>query len=153
MNASDSGSRKMGRTVLAVDPGRGKCGLAVLDGMRVLARAVVPRDSLAATLREWRGQFAIDEIIVGNRTSAEEVAAAVRRELPGVPVALGDEAGTTLEARRLYFTEHPQRGWRRIIPPGLRLPPEPYDDYAAVVLARRRAARGLPTNLDEASRK
>ncbi|HEY6104315.1 MAG TPA: hypothetical protein VI007_13935 [bacterium] len=143
----------MARTVLAVDPGRGKCGLAVLDGMRVLARAVVPRDDLAEMLRDWRRQFPIGEVIVGNRTSAEEVASVVRRELPGVPVNLSDEAGTTLEARRLYFEDHPQRGWRRIIPPGLRLPLEPYDDYAAIVLARRRAAQGLPANLDEASRK
>jgi RNase H-fold protein (predicted Holliday junction resolvase) len=143
----------MAQAVLAVDPGREKCGLAVLDGTVVLARAVVPRDELAAMLRAWRGKFPIREVVVGNRTSAGEVAAVVRRELPGVPVALGDETGTTLEARRLYFAEHPPRGWRRIIPPGLRLPPEPYDDYAAVVLARRYAAQGLPANLDEGSRK
>jgi RNase H-fold protein (predicted Holliday junction resolvase) len=143
----------MSKTVLAVDPGRGKCGLAVLDGTVILARAVIARDDLGATLRAWSQRFRPAEIVVGNRTGAEEVAAAVRREAPGLPVTLGDEAGTTLEARRLYFAEHPQRGWRRLIPLGLQVPPEPYDDYAAVVLARRQAARGLPANLDEASRK
>jgi RNase H-fold protein (predicted Holliday junction resolvase) len=141
----------MGRIVLAVDPGRGKCGLAVLDGDAVLARAVVSRDDLGASIRSLKRKFTIAEIVVGNRTTAEAVSAVVRGELPGVPVSFVDETGTTLEARRLYFTEHPPRGWRRLVPRGLRVPPEPYDDYAAVALARRRAAGGLPAKLDETS--
>ena len=128
-------------TLLAVDPGREKCGLAVVDGNAVLARGVVARDQLTAAVRSWKGRFAISEVVVGNRTAAEEVTALVRLELPGLPVSLADETGTTLEARRLYFAEHPRRGWRRLLPVGLQVPPEPYDDYAAVVVARRRLAR------------
>ncbi|HLA24526.1 MAG TPA: pre-16S rRNA-processing nuclease YqgF [bacterium] len=143
----------MGDAVLAVDPGREKCGLAVVDGAAVLARAVVTRDHLSARLRSWKQRFAITEVVVGNRTGAEEVAAVIRLELPGVTLTLGDEAGTTLEARRLYFADHPRRGWRRLVPVGLQVPPEPYDDYAAVVVARRRLAGRLPANFDRASRK
>lgn len=139
--------------ILAVDPGREKCGLAVVDGAAVLARAVVMRDDLGMALRSLKQRFALTEVVVGNRTGADETAAVIRLELPGVSVTLGDEAGTTLEARRLYFADHPRRGWRRLIPLGLQLPPEPYDDYAAVVLARRRLAGRLPSNLDRASRK
>ena len=142
----------MGDAVLAVDPGREKCGLAVVDGAAVLARAVVTRDDLSARLRSWKQRFAITEVVVGNRTGAEEVAAAIRLELPGVTLTLGDEAGTTLEARRLYFEDHPRRGWRRLVPAGLQVPPEPYDDYAAVVVARRRLTGKPPANLDRAAR-
>jgi hypothetical protein len=46
-----------------------------------------------------------------------------------------EEAGTTLAARARYFKEHPRRGWRRLLPLGLQTPPEPYDDYVAVLLA------------------
>lgn len=143
----------MGDAVVAVDPGLQKCGLAVLDGDTVLARAVVTRDDLGAVIRSLKQKFAIAEVVVGNRTGAEGVTAAVRLELPGVPVTLSDEAGTTLEARRLYFAEHPRRGWRRLVPVGLQVPPEPYDDYAAVVVARRRLGRRLAGNLGGASRK
>lgn len=139
--------------ILAVDPGRGKCGLALVDGPTVVARRVVSRDDLGSSVRMWRQMFAIAEVVVGRCTSAEDAAAIIRQALPDIPLTLVDERGTTLEARRLYFAEHPRRGWRRLLPVGLQVPPEPYDDYAAVVLARRRFARGLPANLDRASRK
>jgi RNase H-fold protein (predicted Holliday junction resolvase) len=143
----------MSHVVLAVDPGREKCGLAVVDGPAVLARAVTAPGDLGAIVRSWKQEFAIAEILVGNRTSAEEVSAVLRGELPDVPMSLVDESGTTLEARRLYFAEHPPRGWRRLLPAGLQVPPEPYDDYAAVAVARRRLAQRLPGSLHGASRK
>jgi hypothetical protein len=52
-----------------------------------------------------------------------------------VPLRAVDEHGTTLRARARYFTDHPPRGWRRLIPRSLQTPPEPYDDYVAVLLA------------------
>lgn len=137
----------MEHLLLAIDPGRQKCGVAVVAQGSVLMHAVVSRDGLAETLRSLRGRFGIAEVVVGDRTGAGEVAAVLRRELAGVRVTLMNEAGTTLEARRLYFAEHPRRGWRRLIPLTLQVPPEPYDDYSAIVLARRRAAQGLPAKL------
>jgi len=143
----------MARLVLAVDPGRRKCGIAVVSETAVLVRHVVPRDRLGEMLRSLRARFALTEAVVGDRTGAGDVVAEVRRELSALPVALADERGTTLEARRLYFAEHPRRGWRRLLPVGLQVPPEPYDDYAAVALARRRAARKAPPNFHGASSK
>lgn len=137
--------------MLAVDPGRARCGIAVVSGRSVLARSVVAREALGEALAALRRRFAITEALVGDRTGAADVVATVRREMPGLPVALVDEAGTTLEARRLYFADHPPRGWRRLLPSGMRTPPEPYDDYAAVALARRRFAGGLPPNFHRAS--
>lgn len=128
--------------VLAVDPGRDKCGLAVGQDGRVVAQAVVARSRLAAALREWAGRFAVDRVIIGDRTGAAEVRQEVERALPGRPVSLVPEEETTLLARRRYFQDHPPRGWRRLLPLSLQEPPEPYDDYAAVVLLERFAARG-----------
>ncbi|MDR7401471.1 MAG: pre-16S rRNA-processing nuclease YqgF [Armatimonadota bacterium] len=128
--------------ILALDPGRDKCGLAAGEGGRVLAQAVVPRSRLAAVLGEWAGRFAVDRVIIGDRTGAAEVRQEVERALPGTPVSLVPEEGTTLLARRRYFQDHPPRGWRRLLPVSLQEPPEPYDDYAAVVLLERFAARG-----------
>lgn len=143
----------MGSVILAIDPGREKCGVAVVSPSEVRAREVVSVGGLGGLLRSLRTRFAFTEAVVGDRTGAGDVVAAIRSELPGVTVTLADEAGTTLEARRLYFADHPPRGWRRLLPLGLRVPPEPYDDYAAVVMARRLAAERVPPNFHRTSPK
>ncbi len=123
--------------VLAVDPGRGKCGMAVVDRSEVAARGVVPIDRVVAAAVGWAREFGIHTIVLGNRTAAEDVEARLAAALPAATIVKVDEAGTTEAARRRYFAEHPPRGWRRLIPLGMQVPPEPYDDYVAVMLAER----------------
>ena len=48
-----------------------------------------------------------------------------------------DERATTLLARRRYFDANPPRGWKRLVPRGMLLPPRPIDDFAAVLIAER----------------
>lgn len=122
------------RVVLAIDPGRDKCGVAVCEPGAVRGRAVIAPSALPDLVREWHRQYGVTEVVVGNRTASQDIV----RLLDGVldvPVIAIDEEGTTLRARTRYFDEHPPRGWRRLIPRGLMVPPEPYDDYAAVLLA------------------
>jgi len=122
------------RTVLAIDPGRSKCGVAVCQVDRILAHAVVSLDSLAAYVADCRRKYGLTEVVIGDRTGAD----AVERLLTGVvaePLRRIDEAGTTLLARDRYFKDHPPRGWRRLVPRGMLTPPEPYDDYAAILMA------------------
>lgn len=114
--------------------------MAVVSAAGVQARAIVSPDALAALLREWVGRHAVTEIVVGDRTGAAAVVEAARAL--GLPVERVDEAGTTLRARARYFADHPRRGWRRLLPLGLQTPPEPYDDYAAVLLAEARLRAG-----------
>lgn len=134
---------KEGRLILAVDPGRGKCGLAVLEGPggRVLARRVVPTSGLIPAVRALTEGHALFLAVIGDRTASAEVRDALVSALPWLTVRTVKEEGTTLEARTLYFGDHPPRGWRRLLPRSLQLPPEPYDDYSAVVLGRRFLAR------------
>lgn len=131
------------RVVLAIDPGRGKCGVAVCAPGTVLARAVTAPDALPALIEEWQRRFSVTEIVVGDRTGAEAVLDAIRGAARR-PITLVDEAGTTLRARARYFAEHPPRGWRRLIPRTLQIPPEPFDDYAAVLLAEAALAGARP---------
>jgi len=122
--------------VLAIDPGRDKCGLAVVSaGGRILAREIVPPKKLAERAASRAQQFPGASIIVGRGTGARAARAALRAAgLEAIPVR---EEGTTLAARALYYREHPPRGWRRLIPITLQVPPVPLDDYAAVVIAER----------------
>jgi hypothetical protein len=136
-----------GALILAVDPGRWKCGLAVLEVPhgRVIVRRVVPTAGLIPAARALGERHALTLAVVGDRTGSAEIRQALTSALPGLAVRTVREAGTTLEARSLYFEDHPPRGWRRVLPRSLQLPPEPYDDYSAIVLGRRfLARRGLP---------
>jgi RNase H-fold protein (predicted Holliday junction resolvase) len=131
-------------TVLAIDPGLHKCGVAVCVPGAVLARAIVPPGEVPRVVVAWAGQHRIDVIVVGGGTGSREIMAALAGlrasgRLP--PVAAEEERDSTLAARRRYFEEHPPTGWRRLIPRSFQVPPEPYDDYAAVVIAERRLAK------------
>ena len=137
------------RVILAIDPGREKCGVAVCATGRVLERAVASPRELADLVAAWQRRHGITEIVVGNRTGSADIVARVR-EAVAVPVRSVEESGTTLMARMRYFAEHPPRGWRRLLPAGLRIPPEPYDDYAAVLLAERALAEAGAGQVGEA---
>lgn len=132
-------------TVLAIDPGRDKCGLAAARPGEVLHQEVLPRDRLVARVAELVEQFRVDVVVVGDATGSRDVL----RDLAGVrvPVRVVPEAGTTLEARRRYFRDHPPRGLARLLPEGLRVPPRPLDDYVAVLLAERFLEAEVPSGL------
>ncbi len=123
--------------VLAVDPGRQKCGLAIGEGGTIARMGIVAASVLVETVSAWVREYAPERIILGNRTGAKDLYRLLTARIPDVPVVLVEEAGTTLEARRRYFREHPPRGWRRLLPWSMQRPPEPYDDYVAVLLAER----------------
>jgi RNase H-fold protein (predicted Holliday junction resolvase) len=123
-------------TVLGLDPGTRKCGIAVLRGAGSLPTLeIVPIDELAGRLRAIVAETHVDVAAVGRGTNAAAICATVR-DL-GLDVELVDERETTLLARARYFADHPPRGWRRLVPRGMLLPPRPIDDYAALLIAER----------------
>jgi hypothetical protein len=72
--------------------------------------------------------------VVGNGTGSREMAQRVSAAVRPLEVVLVQEHRTSELARARYLAEHPPRGWRRLIPRGLRTPDEPYDDLVAVIL-------------------
>ena len=125
----------MSRRVLAIDPGREKCGVAVLasDG-GVLVQRVVMTAALDATVGTLIRAYE-PNVIMGNGTTSAD--AKKRVEALGVPVTLVDEYRTTDAAKFAYWKAHPPRGWRRLVPRGMLVPPVPVDDFVAVILAQR----------------
>ncbi len=128
--------------VLALDPGRAKCGIAVVcqaasggDRPRVLHREIVEAARVVARVLPLVAQHGVETLLVGNATGGTVLARALREALPEVPVQLVEEAFTSQRARSRYLQEHQPRGLQRLLPPGLRTPPVPIDDYAALLLA------------------
>ena len=123
--------------ILAVDPGLDKCGVVATDDTVILERAIVPAAEFSRVIREWARRHRISQVVLGDRTGRVEILTQISTVLPGVAVSLVKEAHTTLLARRRYFADHPPRGWRRLLPLSMQVPPEPYDDYAAVIILER----------------
>ncbi|HWR38259.1 MAG TPA: pre-16S rRNA-processing nuclease YqgF [Patescibacteria group bacterium] len=139
--------------VAAVDPGRQKCGLAVVHREQgILYRSVVETENLPEQLMTVVQRYRPDRILLGDGTGQAPVAAALQKNLDGVtgqpllPITSVDEYGTTEQARQRYWREQPPRGWRRLLPQGLLMPPVPVDDYVAVLLAERYFAVGASKN-------
>lgn len=124
--------------VIAVDPGRAKCGVAAVavDG-DILSRAIVETDRVGLTAAALAHTFAATIIVLGGRTGAPRAWELIHAADPALTIAEIEEDMTTLEARERYWRETPPGCLLRLMPRGLRVPPEPVDDWAAVVLAER----------------
>ncbi|HVA32978.1 MAG TPA: hypothetical protein VNG31_02445 [Candidatus Baltobacteraceae bacterium] len=122
--------------VLGVDPGSAKAGYALVDDRgRMLEGGVVAISELPSRLADLAAAHPVEALALGQGTRAAAVALALAPL--GLPIHYVDEFETSRRARDLYFADHPPRGWRRLIPVGLQLPPRAVDDYAALLIARR----------------
>ena len=129
--------------LLAIDPGRAKCGLAVVRGPErpgetivCLERRVVETERLTLAVSEiLRRRPEIRRFLLGNATHSATLRKALVEVFPQMPLETVDEHGTSARARVRYVQENPAPGWRRLLPQGLRSPEVPYDDYAALLLA------------------
>ncbi len=129
--------------ILAVDPGRLKCGLALLELQRVVLKEVVSRTETVNRIVELLPSNG--PIIVGDRTGSKEFIEELLAAIPHISnrVEPTDEHLSSVQARQRYWLEHPPQGWHRLVPVSLQVPPVPIDDYVAVILAERYLAKML----------
>jgi RNase H-fold protein (predicted Holliday junction resolvase) len=145
MNATDV------QVAIAIDPGRAKCGVAVVEASgAVQHQCVVPTETLCAELAARLKQFpVVAAIVVGCGTGCKELIARIADAASPIPVEQVDEAHTSEEARRRWVQTHPPSGLGRLMPSSLRCPDAPYDDYVAIILAerwwRQRSSHSLQT--------
>jgi RNase H-fold protein (predicted Holliday junction resolvase) len=125
-----------------LDPGRSKCGLVLTDPERreIRQALVLPPEAAWEHLQHWHRHQALAAVVIGDGTGSGPWR---RRLEPLLPVELVDERGTTLAARRRYWQLFPARGWRQLLPLGLRVPPRDVDDVVAQLLLERRLGREL----------
>lgn len=125
-----------GASIAAIDPGREKCGFAVLkDTGETLYQTVLETAHLAEAVEEASVKYGFTILLLGDGTTSGE--AKKRLHDLSVDIVVVDEKYTTEDARRMYWEAHPPKGWRRLIPVTMQLPPVPVDDYVAVLLAKR----------------
>jgi len=130
------------KTVLAIDPGSSKCGMALvtrdeLGQIQLVWRKIVEPGQVIERMVEARAVRGFELVIVGSGTNSDDVVRNIREDWVGAAILIIDEKNTTLEARERYWAVTKRRGWRRLLPATLQVPPEPVDDFAAFILAER----------------
>lgn len=127
----------MNDEILAIDPGREKTGIAILKNSDVLEHKIINSEELVQIIKSLLEKYIIKTIVMGNGTSSKKKYDLLKREFIDRDIVLINEYRTTDEARKLYFQENPPRGWKKLIPLGMQVPPVPVDDYAAIVIGRK----------------
>ncbi|WP_044259366.1 pre-16S rRNA-processing nuclease YqgF [Richelia intracellularis] len=126
-------------TILGFDPGRDKCGIAVMGLDRQLYNhQVLPAKQVITTINNLQEKFPISLIVMGDQTTAKGWQKLLQADLlKPVNIIMVDERYTSLEARDRYWQMYPPQGLIKILPPGIRTPSQPIDDIVAILLIER----------------
>lgn len=125
--------------IIAIDPGRDKCGLAVVERQgKVLELELVPRANLSVrlmvTFAEWRLKSSELVVLMGNGTQHQQVLQELKKNCD-LSIQVVEEYGSTLAARELYWQRNQASCWQRLLPTTWRSTP-PLDAYAAWAIAK-----------------
>jgi RNase H-fold protein (predicted Holliday junction resolvase) len=129
---------KRSETILGFDPGKDKCGVAVMDGDRsLLYHQVLMTIEVTTKIGDLCQQYHVSRIVMGDQTTAKKWQQRLIAVFPDLPIDLIDERYSSLEARDRYWQMYPANFITRLIPQGMRQPPRPIDDLVAIILIER----------------
>tara|TARA_B100000700_G_scaffold330662_1_gene458104 strand:- start:6560 stop:6991 length:432 start_codon:yes stop_codon:yes gene_type:complete len=130
------------KTLIAIDPGYGKCGLILADieNHTVLYAINAGKKNVIFILNKWLKEEDVKAIIMGNGTSSKYWSEALNIK---IPIYFIDEGGSTLQARRRYFEIFPPNLFYRLLPSGIIPFPKNLDLFAALVLMEKYLGRKL----------
>lgn len=125
--------------ILGFDPGKDKCGIAVMGrDKNVCYHQVVLSDEAIPTIQSLCKQFPMELLVMGDQTTSKSWKQKLSQSLsPEIEIVRVDERYSSLEAKDRYWEMYPPTGLSRLIPQGMRTPPRPVDDIVAIVLIER----------------
>ncbi|MGB3755741.1 MAG: pre-16S rRNA-processing nuclease YqgF [Rivularia sp. (in: cyanobacteria)] len=125
--------------ILGFDPGKDKCGVAVMGLDRQLQyHEVVSSEEAIASIGDLYQKYPISLLVMGNQTTSKRWKQQIEEKLsPTVNIILVDERYSSLEARDRYWQMYPPKGFTKLLPKGMRTPPRPIDDIVAILLIER----------------
>jgi RNase H-fold protein (predicted Holliday junction resolvase) len=125
-------------TILGFDPGKDKCGVAVMAGDRGLVyHQVLLTAEVTAQISDLCQQYNVSRIVMGDQTTSKQWKRQLTTVCPDLPISLVDERYSSLEARDRYWQMYPANFFTSLIPQGMRQPPRPIDDLVAIILIER----------------
>jgi RNase H-fold protein (predicted Holliday junction resolvase) len=119
--------------ILAIDPGKDKCGLALFgkEG-KLVEQKIVRRHDLIRSISHYQAAT----LVIGDTANGREINKELRRHHPEQKTVLFPEVNTTRQAREAFWRANPPRGLWRLVPISLRTLHVPVDDYAAVIIGK-----------------
>ncbi len=121
--------------ILAIDPGKDKCGLALFNKEgKVVEQKIVKRQELHRAIAHYHEA---PKLVIGDSANGRAIAEELKGLHPNQAIVLSPEKNSTWEARKLYWRAHPPKGWRRFVPTSFLSLPTAIDDYAAVIIGQR----------------
>jgi RNase H-fold protein (predicted Holliday junction resolvase) len=128
--------------LLGFDPGRDKCGLALVEAEgNIIQKEVVVSQQAILTIKKWSQTYSIAQIVMGNQTTSKQWRDQLKEAFPEIEIIMVDERNSSIEARDRYWQLYPPRGLMALVPKGMRVPPRPIDDIVAVLLVERSLQR------------
>ncbi|AFY94295.1 pre-16S rRNA-processing nuclease YqgF [Chamaesiphon minutus] len=125
-------------TILGFDPGKDKCGVAVMNGDRALLyHQVLLTAEVISQISNLCQQYNVSRIVMGDQTTAKQWQRQLTAVFPNLPITLVDERYSSLQARDRYWQMYPPNLLTSLIPQGMRQPPRPIDDLVAIILVER----------------
>jgi hypothetical protein len=120
-------------TLLAIDPGRNKCGIAILDssGNVLMRKESTPAES-SDILASLIDQYKPSRVVIGDGTGSSLFVSMLEKLMTNKPELIR-EKNTTLEARELAWSENPPSGIMRYLPRLFWPTPKDLDSWAAIV--------------------
>lgn len=126
------------KTILGLDPGRDKCGLAIQNKQgKIIYHQIVDSQTAIVTIQRLCQEYKVELVVMGDGTTSTTWQELLEADLSNIPITTVNEKNSTLEARDRYWLMYPARGFKRLVPQSLRLPPRPVDDIVAILLIER----------------
>lgn len=125
--------------ILGFDPGRQKCGLAVMGVNQAIHwHRVVAASQVIDSINALCKTYPISLLVMGNQTTSKEwLQVLSKNDALNFDIVQIDERNSTLEARSRYWQLYPPQGMHRLIPQSLRKINQPIDDIVAIILIER----------------
>jgi RNase H-fold protein (predicted Holliday junction resolvase) len=98
----------MRKIILAIDPGKKKCGIALVDyNLRYIEGEVTINEELIDRIKYYIGKYHPDALIVGSGTNSESIITIIKNNFPEFLIIPVKEKDTTWLARKYFFQYHP----------------------------------------------
>lgn len=129
----------MTKHLLALDPGRSKIGVAVLNYQaQELEKTIVSKEDLIDHLSEIFNKYQPAEIVIGNGTGAEIIISLIENNFDQPAVKEVAEAFTTEAAQQRYLAEKPMSNYEKILRKFIDWKvTKALDDYAALIIGEK----------------
>lgn len=123
-------------TILVIDPGSMKTGVAVLDiEGNVIEKKVCVNQNLLEYLQKINEIYPFMAHLIGNKGAGKQIGHIIKSNFSFDWLEV-DEHKSSEEGKLLYWQAN-QKGWKKMVPKTFLFPSEPWDDWAAVAIGRR----------------